>query len=395
MTTSHGSSAGARGTGRRHATSALACTIVGVLPSALLGGLAPLIRADLNIPAWWIGVGVAIAFGTAALASVPGGRLADRLGSRRSLWIGVSLSAVSLFGIGFLVRDWLLLGLFLGLGGVSNAIIQPAANLALARGIPAHRRGLAFGLKQAAIPTAAALGGFAVPVVGVTFGWRAAFLGGGLLALFAATLPGPAAPSSTQAAGARPSLTVPPSLWLLTAGIGLASAAANAMAAYLVESATAAGWHAALAGLFLGAGSILGILSRIVVGWLSDRMTSGRLQLITAMMLAGAAGFGSLAFLEMPVFLAVGVALGFAAGWGHNGLFLYTVVRLHPDAPAGATGITQVGAFGGAVVGPPLFGLIAAAVSYSWAWGAAALMGAVAALFIHVARRQVLRERAR
>ncbi|WP_235999416.1 MFS transporter [Qaidamihabitans albus] len=395
MTPSQASSAGARGGGKRHAASALACTIVGVLPSALLGGLAPLIRADLNIPAWWIGVGVAIAFGTAALASVPGGRLADRLGSRRSLWIGVTLSAVSLFGIGFLVQDWLLLGVFLGLGGVSNAIIQPAANLALARGIPAGRRGLAFGLKQAAIPTAAALGGFAVPLVGVTFGWRAAFLGGGLLAVFAATLPGPAASSSTQPRGARPSFTVPPSLRLLTGGIGLASAAANAMAAYLVESATAAGWDAAAAGLFLGAGSVLGIVSRIVVGWLTDLMTSGWLRLVTAMMLVGAVGFGFLAFLEIPVFLAVGVALGFAAGWGHNGLFLYAVVRLHPEAPAAATGMTQVGAFGGPVVGPPLFGLIATTVSYSWAWGATALMSALAALFIHLARRQVLRERVR
>ena len=381
------------GRGGRHAASALVCTTVGVLPMALLGGLGPLIRADMGFDAWWIGFGVATAFAAAALASVHGGRLADRLGSRRALWTGVAVSAVSLLGIAVLAHDRVVLAAFLAVGGLGNAIIQPAANLALARGVPVARRGLAFGFKQAAIPAATALGGFSVPVVGVTLGWRAAFVGGAVLALLAAALPVSTAPLA-HGHSRRPSFAIPRSLWLIAGGIALASAAANAMAAYLVESAIVAGWETGQAGLFLGAGSILGMLSRLMIGWLTDRMTSGWLRLVANLMILGALGFGSLAFMASPVLLAVGVSVGFAAGWGHNGLLLYAVVRLHPEAPAAATGVTQSGAFAGPVIGPPLFGVIAATWSYGLAWGTVAVMSALAGLLVHLARRQVVRERA-
>jgi MFS family permease len=379
--------------GRRHAASALACTTVGILPVALFAGLAPLIRQDLVFDAWWIGFGVATAFAAAAVASLPGGRLADRIGSQRALWAGTSLSCVSLLGIG-LAHDRLVLGIFLAIGGVANAVTQPAANLALARGVQAGRRGLAFGFKQAAIPTATALGGFAVPLVGVPFGWRAAFVGSAVLAAVAATLPIPTHLTVGHTRGAQPVFSAPRSLWLITGGLALATAAANAMAAYLVEAAITGGWDPGQAGLFLGIGSVLGITSRLSIGWVSDRMSSGWLRLVALLMLAGAVGFGSLAFLDTPVLLALGVTLGFAAGWGHNGLLIYAVVRLHPQAPAAATGVTQLGAFGGPVIGPPLFGVIAATWSYGIAWGTLAAMSAIAALFVQLGRRQVARERA-
>lgn len=378
--------------GRRHVASALACTTVGVLPTALFGGLGPLIRDDLGLPAWWIGFGVATAFAAAALFSVPAGRLADRLGSRRALVTGTSVSMASLLGIGLLTRNLPVLLLFLAVGGLGNALIQPAANLALARGVPAGRQGLAFGFKQAAIPAGTALGGFAVPTVGVTMGWRPAFVAAAGLAF--ATLALPAATSRVVAGRRRrASFTIPLSLWLITAGVALGSTAANAMAAYLVESAIDAGWRAGQAGLFLGLGSMCGMASRIVIGWISDRMASGWLALVASLMLVGSLGFGSLAFLGVPVLLATGVVLSFAAGWGNNGLVLYAVVRLHPHAPAAATGTTQAGSFVGPVIGPPLFGVVAASWSYAVGWGMLAGASALGGLLVLLARQRVARER--
>ncbi len=380
--------------GGRHAAAALLCTTVGVLPAALFGGLAPLIREELTFAATWIGIGVAVFFATSSLASVHAGRLAERLGSQRALWLGVSLSATGLFGIGAIADSRASLFAFLAFAGFGNAVTQPAANLALARGVPSHRRGLAFGCKQAAIPTATALGGFAVPVVGLTFGWRPAFIGAALVALLSAALPVATARSPVTSDGSRPRLSpVPASLWLLTGGIALGTAAANAMAAYLVESSIAGGWSAAQAGVFLGVGSTMGILARLTVGWVTDRLTSGWLRVVATMMLIGSLGFGALAFLESPILLAVGVTLGFVAGWGYNGLFLFAVVRLHPEAPAAATGVTQMGAFGGPVVGPPLFGLIATTWSYGLAWLTMAILSALAWALVQLARRQIGRER--
>lgn len=382
------------GRGGRHMAGALACTTVGVLPGALFGGLAPLIRAELGFSASWIGVGVALFFLSSSLTSIHAGRLVERLGSRPSLWLGVSLSATSLLGIGTLANDRIILAALLAFGGLGNAVIQPAANLALARGVPSARRGLAFGLKQAAIPTATALGGFAVPVVGITLGWRVAFLLAAGLALLSATLPAPTADGPPRTDAPRPRLSpVPTSLWLLAAGIGLGTAAANAMASYLVESSIHSGWAAGQAGIFLGVGSATGIMARLTVGWISDRMMRGWLRLVALMMVTGSLGFASLALLEAPTFLAIGVFLSFVAGWGYNGLFLYAVVRLHPESPAAATGVTQMGAFAGPVVGPPLFGIVAVTWSYELAWISLAVMSALAGLFVQLARRQVERER--
>lgn len=62
---------------------------------------------------------------------------------------------------------------------------QLASNLTLSRYVPAHRLGLSFGIKQAAIPLATLLAGAAVPAVALTLGWRWAYGIGAVLALAA------------------------------------------------------------------------------------------------------------------------------------------------------------------------------------------------------------------
>src|SRR5680860_503002 len=156
--------------GARHAVSALVATTVGVLPAFLFAGLAPLIREDLGFDARWIGIGVACYFAVSSLGSVPGGRLGERLGSQHAMWVGIAVSASVLAGLGLFARDVSTLLVLLGRAGIGNAIIQPAANLALARGVVSGRQCLAFGFKQAAIPAASGIGGFAVPVLGLTLG---------------------------------------------------------------------------------------------------------------------------------------------------------------------------------------------------------------------------------
>lgn len=74
--------------------------------------------------------------------------------------------------------------LALALGGVANSLAQIGTNGTLAQVVPRHRRGLAFGVKQAAIPAATLLAGFALPVVGLTLGWRASFAAAAGLAVF-------------------------------------------------------------------------------------------------------------------------------------------------------------------------------------------------------------------
>ena len=74
-------------------------------------------------------------------------------------------------------------------------------------------------------------------------------------------------------------------------------------------------------------------------------------------------------------------------GWGWAGLFNLAIVRLNPDAPGVATGITQTGTYVGAGAGPLLFGWIADNFSTERAWVAAALLALVAAATILVGGR--------
>src|SRR5919106_2984679 len=73
------------------------------------------------------------------------------------------------------------LTMLFAVAGLGNALAQPAANQALAYGIPRGRQGLAFGVKQAAIPLASLLAGLDIRTVALSAGWRVAFVAGGML----------------------------------------------------------------------------------------------------------------------------------------------------------------------------------------------------------------------
>jgi MFS family permease len=279
-------------------------------------------------------------------------------------------------------------------GGLANAASHPATNLSLAREVPAGRQGLSFGVKQSAIPAATLLAGLAVPTIALTFGWRWAFVGGAALALVVAFLV-PAGTSGSvvrRSHEAREKDARTRSLFLLALGIGLGSAAATPLGAFLVESSVAAGLRVETAGLLLASGSAANIVVRVAFGRLADGMSGGRLLLVAAMLAVGIAGFGMLATGE-AVLILPGALLAFVAGWGWPGLFNFAVVKTSPGAPAAATGITQTGASGGAAVGPLVFGLVAEVASYDVAWlvcGATALGALVAIL---TGRRLLLRDR--
>jgi predicted MFS family arabinose efflux permease len=98
------------------------------------------------------------------------------------------------------------------------------------------------------------------------------------------------------------------------------------------------------------------------------------------MLIGGGAAYGLLG-LGLPWLTVPGAILGFAAGWGWNGLFSLGVVVENPKAPALATGLTHTGGYLGAATGPLIFGAVAEYHGYGPAWGltaAAALIGAAA-----------------
>ena len=367
-------------------------TTVGVLPVFFFGALAALMRDDLHFRQSQIGLATAAFFATGALLSVPGGWLAERLGGARTAAIAIVLTMCSMLGIAGITRSWAQLLPLMLLGGVGNALVQPATNSMLAGDVPEHRRGLVFGIKQASVPLASTVAGLALPVLAVTLGWRASFVVAAALGLpvlvlvFIARGPrrSPTARTDVSLSGSR-------ALLALAVVAALGAGSGNAMAAFYVDSAVGRGIPAATAGLLLALGSGTGMFARVGWGWWTDRQRLAPLPFVAVLLLVGAGGFAVIAAHPAVPVLALATIAAYAAGWGWNGVLVAAVVAAHPDAPAAATGITQAGVYGGAVLIPPLFGYLAETVSYATAWASAAgllcIAGCLAAI---MARRHVL-----
>ncbi|GAB3818102.1 MFS transporter [Micromonospora zhanjiangensis] len=375
----------------RTSVGAIATTIACVLPVFLVGGLAVQMGRELGFSPAGLGLAVAVYFGVSALASVPSGALVERLGPARVARAGILLAAGSLLAIAVLARSYPVLVILLAVGAGANALGQLASNLALARQVPAGRQGLSFGVKQAAIPVSTLLAGAAVPAFALTVGWRWAFVAaaGAALAALPAVPAEAGAPDGPRERG-RGGGRATGALVVLGVAAALASGAANALGTFLVDSAAGRGLEPALAGLTLTLGSAVCVVGRVGAGWSADRRAGGHIAVIAGMLTVGAAGLGLLAAGGAGPLVA-GVLLGFGLGWAWPGLLNYAVVRLHPQAPAAATSITQTGVYAGGCVGPLGLGALAAHSGYPVMWLTAAAAMLLAAVGMLVGRRLVVR----
>lgn len=383
---------------------AMATTTAAQLPVFLTGALSVQIGRDLALGTRGLAVAVAAFFGSSSLCSAGLGRLSDRIGGATMMRLGTVPAAGALLWIGLGVHRWSWLVAALAVAGAANGAIQPAANRYLTRTVGLHRQGLAFGVKQAAIPAATLLSGLAVPAVAHTAGWRSAFIAAAAAAAAAGALVRRSLPAKTthdttdRRNGADTGTHRPgprfarPALLTLAIGVGGASASANAMGAFFVLSAVSIGESDGHAGLVAAAASAVSLVVRLGIGLHADRGGAGHLREVAVMCAIGAIG---------PLLLAVGdrrlllfaAFVGYGIGWGWAGLFNFAVASTHPAAPGRATGLTQVGASGGACLGPLFFGLAAARFGYPPAWIGAALILVAAALVILIGRRTLLATR--
>lgn len=382
--------------------------VLAALPVFLVGGLAVQIRADLGFDEAALGAAVTGSFVVGAVAAPVAGRLADRLGARWSILLGGGFAVAGAAGVGLLATSWAVLAASLAVAGLGFSFMDPGLGILVAGTVPPSRQGVAFGVKEAAVPGATLLAGLAVPLVAVTVGWRWAFLltaapAVALVVLLSgvrlptglptsmatpratpAATPSatPAAATSDDAAGSRRLLV----MIALVAGLG--SAAASGVGVFLTESATASGLDPGAAGTLLAVASVAGVVARIGAGLRADHTQGSQLRLMQGMLAVGA-GAMLVGSTGTVVALVVGAVGTFAAGWAWSGLLFLSLVRLRPDAPGRATGIGLSGLAIGNAAGPLAFGLLAQSVSYSAAWLGAAASAAAAAAVLGAARRQV------
>jgi predicted MFS family arabinose efflux permease len=369
---------------------ALACALV---PVFLFGALSDLIRGDLDFGEAGVGAGVTVFFVAAGLGAVPAGRVTERVGARVAMVLGCSVAGLASLGIGVLTQRWWHAAVLLALAGSSVGLIDTGGARAFADVVPPRRQGLAFGIKEASVPAASMLAGAAVPLLGLTIGWRPTFGLGLLLIPFVwLILPPDVRATATPVATTETARPARSTLVLIAIGSAAGTGAATATASFLVPAATNAGLSVGFAGTLLAVGSGLSIVARIVAGHGAD--TSRRSELLVVALMLGVGALGPLLLaLDGPAMAIAGGLLTLGAGWGWTGLVFLSAVRADPSAPAAAAGIVLAGLSTGGALGPIAFGLLASNAGYPAAWWATAGAMLVGTGAIGTADRQRRRTR--
>jgi MFS transporter, ACS family, hexuronate transporter len=157
-----------------------------ILASAF-GPLAPFLQDDLHISRAEVGLISTAVFLTAAPSALFGGRAADRVGERQVLILSGVLGALAALAVAVSNGFWALVLSCLGIG-LGNGIQNPAGSAAVMRWFPQHQRGLAMGIRQTGVPIGGILAAGVAPLLALHFGWRSAYLAGGLLSFVGAAL---------------------------------------------------------------------------------------------------------------------------------------------------------------------------------------------------------------
>lgn len=364
-----------------------------MMPVFLVGALSLQMRQDIAITPAQFGFVASVFFFVSAVASIPLGRLAQRWGPVRSLRVAGVLALIGYLGIGLVVQSWRSLFVCLGIVGCANALAQPAGNLAIARGV-SKARGLAFGVKQAAVPIATLVAGVAVPVAALLAPWRSVFIvvgfgavATGFFASYVKELPAADIQRRIAQSGQQDTVVLYP-LIMLSIGGALAAAAVNAFGIFFVPAAVATGWEEIGAGRLLAIASTLSIVMRIVVGGLADRFKSDGLLWVASFIAVGAVTFYLLGFSQFSLFYAAVFVIAFGVGWGWPGLFQFAVAIKNENQTAVAAGIVQAGVWVGGVVGPLSFGLIAERYGFTVSFVAGAVLQVISVGFIVYAKRR-------
>lgn len=412
---------GSAGRGRRFGalvTASLLVTAAANMAPPLVSALAVQIQDDLGIGESEIGLTVSVFFLVGAASSAVAGRLVERVGPAASLRMAAAMGGAMLVLAGGVGRSWSALLACVAAAGLANSLAQPAANLYLARRISPGRMGLALGVQKSGIPTASLLAGLAVPTIGLTIGWHWAFVLAGVLAFAVSLSVASTGDTVTPATGttgrthtdraepgragghtaggapqrrARPRPDVPMRLLVAVAySASLASMGSMALGSFFVLSSVEIGIGEAAAAILLVAGSVVGIVTRLVIGASADRTSLSPWHMLSAMYAVAGLAFVGFAAGSKAMLLAA-MPFSFATSFAWPGLFHYAVVRSNPSAPGAATGITMTGGFTGAVCGPLLFGVLVEAAGYSWAWIAIAAASGAAAVSMAVVSRLIER----
>jgi MFS family permease len=363
-----------------------------------LGVMMPVVARDLAIDAKLIGVFTAIIYGVATVAALAAAGPIVRLGAVR-----VCQGALLMGAAGLAFNSLAMVGATIGavlLIGVAQGPINPASAHILAQRVPREYFGMVFSVKQTGTPLGFALAGILFPALLQWIGWQAASLVAASMLLIAAFLVEPLRPRlDVITVESKPKASIwqsiafvlrHPRLRVLGCSAFVYVIAQHTFTFYLVTYLYEhCGLSIGRAGFLLFLSQIVGSGVRLLSGGMGDRMPRMKLLGWTGIaMTAGSAATGLIGA-DTPLWLIALVVMGYGSvviSW--NGTSQAEFAHLSPPGETAAIAAVQTAlAFSGAVFGPPIFALIAAAVSYRTAFMAVALCVLASAIWQLAASR--------
>lgn len=242
-----------------------------------------------------------------AVLILSGGTLADRLGTRRVLLLGLAVFTAASLAAAFSASGaWLLA--MRGLQGAGAALMAPATLAAVSMTFPPARRGLALGIWSGVTAAALALGPLVGALLSQSLGWRSIFfvnvpLGAALVVSVVLTLPG--SPATSRKAR------------LDLAGLGASAAGLSALVFGLTQ-APSYGWASARLWALLA----LAAAALALFVWIERRSAAPMLDLslFRARNFAGANAVGLLSLAVMcSIFFFVSLYLQLALAYSPIG----------------------------------------------------------------------------
>jgi len=347
------------------------------------------------------------------LFSLPGGRLADRLGVRPAFLGGLAVGALGLLAAA-LAPGFLAFLACLFVAGAGWSVVNPALGKAIMDVFPMRERGVAMGVKQMGLTLGGMIAALALPAIAATLGWRWAIGSCAVIVVLPVALgwrPLAACRTGARSAAAarepdveareagsswwwarRPALVI-----FFAAGFALGMVQGAVLSYLPLFTIQALGFDKIGAGLLVAASQAGGAVSRLLLGAASDRWFMGRRSLWLAFTGGlGASIFAVYARWAAATPLAAGL-LAFAAGVGAYGwVGIFFVISAEAGGPRQAgllSGVAFAATVLGLLVGPPIFGLLLEGFdSYAVAWAVFAALSALVALVSVLAGPAIDRE---
>ncbi|MDI9889486.1 MFS transporter [Streptomyces sp. HNM0645] len=330
----------------------------------LLGALGPQVVRTLSLSPTLLGATTTVSCAVAALSSPLSGRMVDRVGPRRSLVVLMATAAAALLLIGVAPGPLVLLA-SVALGGLAQALANPATNSAIAADAPAEHRALITGVKQSGVQLAALAAGLPLAWLSAAAGWRVVAWVMAAVAAGAALWGALALPVDRIDRTGRPTAPRPPLLprgtvaWLLVLSVPLGGGIAcvnTYITLYATDELGLGDTQAAALVAVVGGAGIVGRMACSRAARSPQRTRELPALLLTGSVVATLL----LAFtVQLPLLVWFAAAAIGLCAVSVNAVTMMLVLQDTPPEQAGHdSAMVSAGFFAGFALTPPLFGLL-------------------------------------